>query len=194
MPFGKNVKSVRLDKNLSLQELANYSGVSVSMLSRIEREEKTPTIRVASQIAKALRMPIGYLLDENFRTSISIVKKDQRQHHIDPMTGIESFLVSPLVDPNIEILSIELSPGSSTGLIPSQSRGVKEYLIILKGRITAKINEGTYNLNEGDCILFDANVPREIVNNDSEPARYYLIADRYGRKIQSLPYQISETN
>lgn len=187
MPFGKNVKLIRIEKNLSLQELANLSGVSVSMLSKIEREEKTPTIRVAAQIARALRMPIGYLLDDGFRSSISIVKKNQRKVLFDPISKINSLVVSPSSDPGaIEILQVSMAPSASTGTLPPLGDGVREYIVVSQGKITALIDSGIYELDEGDCMLFDANVAHEISNHGNEDAQYYLITDRYGAKVAAI--------
>lgn len=186
MSFGRNVKIIRVERGLSLQDLASNSNVSVSMLSKIEREEKIPTIRVASQIARALKLPIGYLIGEGLRTSIAIIKKEQRKLFIDPVSNVESFVVSPATDNNnIEILAIYLPEGASTGKLPPAGDGVREYIIVEKGTVTACIDSGTYKLQEGDCILYDANVQHEISNLGSEEVKYYLIIDRYGLKASA---------
>ena len=183
MSFGKNVKLARIEKNLSLQELANLSGVSVSMLSKIEREEKTPTIRVAAQIAQGLQLSIGYLLNDSFRTSVSIVKKNQRKVLYDPVSKLESLIVSPVNDrSSLEIFQVSLPKSASTGTLPPLDTGVRIYLIVAKGKITVLLDAGIYDLDEGDCILFDANVTHEILNSGEEEAQYFSISDRYGLK------------
>ncbi|HWR08590.1 XRE family transcriptional regulator [Sporomusa sp.] len=184
MSFGKNVKLARIEKNLSLQELASLSGVSVSMLSKIEREEKNPTIRVAAQIARALRLSIGYLLDDGFRSSVAIVKKNQRKVLYDPISRVESLIVSPFNGlSSLEILQVSLPKSASTGILPPLSMGVRVYLVVSKGKITVLIDSGIYDLDEGDCILFDANVTHEILNTGEDEAQYFSINDRYGLKL-----------
>lgn len=184
MSFGKNVKLARIEKNLSLQELASLSGVSVSMLSKIERDEKTPTIRVAAQIARGLQLSIGYLLNDGLGTSVSIVKKNQRKVLYDPVTKMESLIVSPANDrSSLEIFQVSLPKSASTGILPPLHAGVKIYLIVAKGKITVQLDSGIYDLDEGDCILFDANVTHEILNAGEEEAQYFSINDRYGMKL-----------
>ncbi|BBB90561.1 MAG TPA: XRE family transcriptional regulator [Methylomusa anaerophila] len=184
MAFGKNVKIARMKKNISLQELASLSGVSVSMLSKIEREEKTPTIRVAAQIAKGLRLPLAYLIDDGFHSCVSIVKKDQRKVLFDPLSNVESLVVSPAGDSDaIEILFSIMPVGNGTGTILPQGEGVRKYIVVLKGKLNMLIDSDRYDLEEGDCMLFDASVPYEVSSNGDEDAEYYLIIDRYGAKF-----------
>ncbi len=191
MAFGKNVKLTRTEKNFSLQELARHSGVSASMLSKIERGEKNPTIRVASQIAKALKVPIGYLLDESFCASVSIVRKDQRKIVFDPVANTRSLLVFPSITGTdaIEIFSITMPQGASTGMLPPAGEGVRVYIIVERGTLTAMIDMRAYELHAGDCVLFDANVPHKISNPGREEAQYYTISDRYGMKYSMVTVQ-----
>jgi transcriptional regulator with XRE-family HTH domain len=62
--IGRRVKALRQQRQLSLEALAKKSGVSVSMLSTVERGQKVPSILVMSQIATALDTSIGRLVDE----------------------------------------------------------------------------------------------------------------------------------
>ncbi|QDR80961.1 helix-turn-helix domain-containing protein [Sporomusa termitida] len=184
MSFGKNVKLARIEKKLSLQELASLSGVSVSMLSKIERGEKTPTIRVAAQIAQGLRLSISYLLNDDFHASVSIVKKNQRKVLYDPVSKIESLIVSPANDVSaLKIFQVSLPKSASTGTLPPLNAGGRIYLIVAKGKITVLLDSGIYDLAEGDCILFDANVTHEILNSGDDEAQYFSINDRYGLKL-----------
>lgn len=176
MPFGRNVKMARIKRNFSLQHMAALSGVSASMISKIEREEKIPTIRVASQIARALQMSLAYLLDDGFYTSVAVVKKGQRKMSIDPVSKIESLEVSPFIGNEfIEILLQTIPKNSKTGIIPPHGEGIKKYIIVIKGRLLIFINADFYDLEEGDCIMFDANVAHEISNSGGGEAQYYLI-------------------
>lgn len=183
MPFGGNVKLMRIKKNLSLQQLASLSGVSSSMLSKIERGEKTPTIRVASQIARALEVSLTYLLDDRFYANVAIVKKNQRKISFDPVSKIESFTVSPSGEPYMtEIFLQNIPKDASTGTFPPQGEGIRKYIVVTKGQIIVLINSVLYDLDEGDCLMFDANAPHEFSNSGDSDAQYYLIIDRYGTK------------
>ncbi|MDR1754787.1 MAG: helix-turn-helix transcriptional regulator [Eubacterium sp.] len=55
------VKKIRLEKGISLSELAEKSGVSVSHIHNIESGFKNPTIKVLCKLAKALDVPCSEL-------------------------------------------------------------------------------------------------------------------------------------
>ena len=179
MSFGKNVKCARMERKLSLHELSRLASVSVPMLSKIERGEKTPTIRIASQIAKALKLRIGQLMDESISSTIAIVKKSERKLLLDPLSQIKSFEVTPSTDPNLGIILVVLPEGASTGIILAARSGSREYIIVNKGSITVDIDESKYTLDEGDCILFEADMQHQITNVGPEEAKYYVISDRH---------------
>lgn len=60
--IGRRLRALRQQRELSLEVLAVRSGVSVSMLSTVERGRKVPSILVMSQIATALDTSIGRLV------------------------------------------------------------------------------------------------------------------------------------
>jgi transcriptional regulator with XRE-family HTH domain len=60
--FAKQLKTLRTQKNWSMQELSDSAGVSKSMICKIENEEVQPTIDVAARLAKALKVTISEML------------------------------------------------------------------------------------------------------------------------------------
>lgn len=63
--FGKKIALLRKDKDWSQTELANKLSTSVSVISRYERDEMTPSIEAAKKLADLLDTTVGYLLGEN---------------------------------------------------------------------------------------------------------------------------------
>jgi transcriptional regulator with XRE-family HTH domain len=62
MSFGKNLKDIRVEKNISQAELAEKIGVHTNHLSRYERDLSNPSIEVVANIAKALDVSIDELV------------------------------------------------------------------------------------------------------------------------------------
>src|SRR2546422_10201339 len=62
--LGSRIQAERTERGLTLQTLADRSGVSVSMLSSVERGAKAPTIVVLDRIADGLGVPLTRLLTE----------------------------------------------------------------------------------------------------------------------------------
>lgn len=62
--FGEAVRGRRLARGLSQERLAERAGVSVEHVARVERGEKSPSLRVARSLAAALDVPLADLLTE----------------------------------------------------------------------------------------------------------------------------------
>lgn len=62
--FGKKIAALRKGKKLSQTDLAKKLGTSVSVISRYERDEMTPSIETAKKLADVLNTTVGYLLGE----------------------------------------------------------------------------------------------------------------------------------
>jgi XRE family transcriptional regulator of biofilm formation len=72
--IGERVKKLRLEKRMSLSELADQAGVAKSYLSSLERNlQRNPSIQFLEKIASVLNVPIDYLIHE----SINLEELDQ---------------------------------------------------------------------------------------------------------------------
>jgi transcriptional regulator with XRE-family HTH domain len=78
--LGKRVKKLRADRGWSLEELADASGVSRSMLSEIERERANPTLTVTFRIARAFGLTLQELI-ESAETSASKIQVIRASDH-----------------------------------------------------------------------------------------------------------------
>ncbi len=63
--FGKRIAELRKDLKLSQTQLAKQLNTSVSVISRYERDEMTPSVETAKKLASLLNTSVGYLLGEN---------------------------------------------------------------------------------------------------------------------------------
>ena len=63
--FGERLKQIRLDRNMSQEELALLLGTSKQVISRYETNQRTPKITVANEYAEKLGVPLNVLLGED---------------------------------------------------------------------------------------------------------------------------------
>lgn len=68
--FGKRLRECRDAKKLSQQALAKELSTSYTVIGKYERDEMTPSIEVAKNLAKVLDTTVGYLLGETNQTNI----------------------------------------------------------------------------------------------------------------------------
>lgn len=180
MEFGDNIKKERKKQGLTLEELAARSGVSKSMLSMIERGEKNPSIQVASQIAEGLEVTISYLLGEQQKKEVYIIRSGQQLVYKDESTGIKRHLLSPSFPAKgIEFILNVIPPMQETGAFPAHKNGVKEYIYVAQGNLKIELaNQGeVYVLEKGDSFYFEADVTHRFINLSNEECHYYLVID-----------------
>ncbi|WP_134686711.1 helix-turn-helix domain-containing protein [Brevibacillus migulae] len=185
MSFGKNVKQARKEKGFTLQELSDRSGVSPSMLSLIEREEKNPTLQVACQIAEALDLTLSRLLGEQERREVIVIRRGERMVYRDEKSGFERHLLSPsFPSKGIEFVLNIVPTGKESGMFPSHKPGVKEYIMVAQGKLRVELGNGHFvvDLEQGDSLYFEADVQHRFINTGQNDCQYYLVIDSYGEK------------
>ena len=184
MIFVQNLKKIRQEKKLSLQELSDLSGVSKSMLSQIEREEKNPTLQIASQIAEGLGNTLSAMLGEIQKEPVIVIKANERLVYRDEFSGFERHLLSPsFTTKGIEfILNIIPCEGESA-YFPPHKNGVKEYVYVAQGRLQVELGNTVYELEQNESIYFEANFRHKFKNIGDTVCRYYLVIDSYEANI-----------
>jgi len=68
--FGKKMAALRKERKMTQQELAKLLSTSISVVGRYERDEMTPSIEVAKNIAGYLGTTVGYLLGESDKADL----------------------------------------------------------------------------------------------------------------------------
>lgn len=181
MELGGNIRTVRTEMGLTLDALAERSGVSRAMLSDIERGKKSPTIRVASQIASGLECTLSELLGEEApqqAATVQVQKRNERQVLVDPRSGVERHLLSPsFLSHGIEIIWYVIPPGVTTGVFPAHMPGVEEHITVVRGKLHCLLGGNGVTLEEGDSLSFPADVEHSFHNPGGKPCRYFLVID-----------------
>jgi transcriptional regulator with XRE-family HTH domain len=159
--IAKRIKAIRMEKGLTLDDLARQTGFTKGYLSKVENSPKAPPVSTLGNIARALKVSISDLLGEDSqRTSLCLVRRGERPlmardgtafgysyeavAHSYPNKTMEPF-----------IITLPLGPKYKTIF---QHEG-EEILFVLQG--TMRFFHGTeeYIANEGDCVYFDSSVP-----------------------------------
>src|ERR687885_864920 len=92
--LGARVRGLRRERGLTLEELAQRSGVSRAMISKVERGEKNPTLVVAAKVAEGLGVGLSRLVGIGAR-EVVVVPRDRQMVMRDPETGFERRLLPP---------------------------------------------------------------------------------------------------
>src|ERR1700677_48224 len=82
--LGRRIRDERIQRSLSLEELADQARVSRSMLSAVERGEKAPSVLILDQIATGLGTTIGRLLTPESEGRVVLLRAGEQDRAIDP--------------------------------------------------------------------------------------------------------------
>ncbi|MBA3748008.1 MAG: helix-turn-helix transcriptional regulator [Solirubrobacterales bacterium] len=174
-PIGPRVRALRDAMELSLRDLADRSGVSAPMLSQVERGETSPTLAVAARIAGGLELTLSQLLRLDEGASVAIVRPgDRRPGTSDPRSGHQAeILTPPLPGQRAELSRHVLKPKAVTGGPgdpPMHEPGSRETALVQDGCVALEIDGVRYELQAGDCVTFDADLPHHFENPGSDDA------------------------
>jgi len=182
MPFSDAVTGRRLRLGLTLQQLATRSGVSAAMLSEVERGRKSPTLRVASQIAEGLGCPISALLDEEVAPRLTVRRRSERTAIIDKATGIERQSLSPsLLSHGMEAVWYVVPPGSASGTFRAQGAGVVGHLTVVKGSLECSAPSTRVRLGPGDSLDYPGDIRHAFRNPGRRPCEFILVQSTRSR-------------
>ena len=173
-PIGVKLRHARKVKGMTLAELAEQVGISVSMLSKIERDQAVPSLHTLHSMVQVLETNIASLLAPPL-TDAHVVSRPAERRHISvssvrPGHGVtlECLISDPetaLMDANIHIIAVG---GGSEGAIIHDGQEVG---YVLEGDVELQVGERTYVIHKGDSFFFPSNMPHGYRNVGTVEAR-----------------------
>jgi transcriptional regulator with XRE-family HTH domain len=171
---GARVKALREAAGFSLRDLAERSGVSAPMLSQVERGETSPTLTVAARIAAGLELRLSQLLRLDEDGAVTVVRASQRRRGGNARRGHRfEVLTADAPGQRAQLARHTLAPGGATGARddpPMHEPGSRETALVERGALTLICDGARYELREGDCVTFDADLPHHFENNGDADA------------------------
>jgi len=175
--LGSRIRARRRAQGLALEQLAELSGVSRSMVSDVERGVKTPTVLVLDRLATALGTSISRMLDEPAGNAVVLLRNGQQRVVRDP-AGWERRILSPVL-PGVEFefMRTVLGPGVDAGEFSPHQPGSREYVAVEAGRLTLTIDGRASALEAGDSVYFPGDCRHAFANHGDVGCVYYLVMD-----------------
>ncbi|HUK88858.1 MAG TPA: XRE family transcriptional regulator [Blastocatellia bacterium] len=171
------IKDLRVQRGLTLEELANRSGVSRSMISLIERLESSPTASVLDKLAASLGVTLASLFAEDDRPDASPVNRraDQREWR-DPGSGYVRRNLSPPAFPSpIELVEVALPPGARVAYDSgSRAASVAQQVWVIEGKVDVTVGDDVYELAPGDCLAMELDQPIVFRNRGRKASRHLV--------------------
>jgi transcriptional regulator with XRE-family HTH domain len=173
--LASRISGERAARGWSLAQLAERSNVSRSMLSKIERQEASPTATVLVRVAAAFGVTLAELLTEPAAAASRLARVADQPTWVDPATGYRRRQVYMSAALPLELVEVDLPPGASTAAPAASYMLIRQVLWVLEGAVTILEGELQTVLVAGDRLEFGP--PSDVVfRNESEKRCRYLVA------------------
>ncbi len=169
--IGEKIKGLRESKNISIEEVADRSGLTVEQIVRIEDDIDFPSLSPLIKIARVLGVRLGTFLDDqkalgpvvcrkkdaNEATSIGFTNNAVRQKKSMEYHALSQDKSGRHMEPFL----IEVSSSEGVEFSPSTHEG-EEFIYVLSGMLEIEYGQDVYLLEEGDSIYYDSIVPHHV--------------------------------
>jgi transcriptional regulator with XRE-family HTH domain len=157
--IGENIRKARIDRRLSIEQLAKLSGLTKGYVSKIEKSSKAPPFSTLAKIAAAMNTDMTLLITTNSETAqdipLSIVRVNERKDVLSSRGRHYEALAHRKLGKNMEPYIITSTPESEAVF----SHEGEEFMYILEGTHEFVYANKRYVLEQGDSIYFDSAVP-----------------------------------
>lgn len=177
--IGRQVRSIRLQKKLTISQLATEAGISGGMLSKIENGQTSPSLTTMQTLSQAMSVPLTHLFKayEEAREATHVKAGDgveteragTRSGHQYNLLGNIAGSAGVSVEPYLITLN------HKSDVFPTFQHEGLEFLFMLEGRVDYRHGRSTYNLEPGDSLFFDADAPHGPETLVELPAKYLSI-------------------
>lgn len=173
--LGANLRRLRKQRGLSLERLAQASGVSRAMLGQIENSQSTPTITVLWKVARALDVALTALISPGPVTGPVVLRHGDAK----VLSSLDGTFTSRALFPfdgarRVEFYEVRVAAGAREDAA-AHAVGTTEYVAVHAGRLELIVDGVAFALEAGDAISFDADVPHAYTNVGDGVAVLYMV-------------------
>ncbi|WP_321334331.1 XRE family transcriptional regulator [uncultured Bacteroides sp.] len=179
---GEKIKSLRESQTITIEELAQRSGLAIEQIGRIENNIDIPSLAPLIKIARVLGVRLGTFLDDQEETGPVLCRKQEAKETISfSNNAIHSrrhmeyhSLSSSKADRHMEPFMIDVAPTKDSDFILSSHEG-EEFIMVMEGTMEISYGKNTYILEEGDSIYYDSIVPHHVHAFEGQAAKILAV-------------------
>lgn len=173
--LGQNLRRLRTRRGLSLDRLAEQSGVSRAMLSQVELGNSTPTINILWKISSALEIPFAALIAQEQHEPMAVLRADASKILTSHDGRFRSRALFPFEgERRVEFYELRLAPGAAEHADP-HAPGTVENLVVAAGAVEITMGGKAVQLGVGDAVVFHADVPHTYRSASEVEAQLFLV-------------------
>lgn len=158
---GERIRVLRRSRKLTLEQLAEATGLTASFLSQMERNLSGVTLSSLVNIAKALGVPLKEIVAPPAQVAPDTHQGERQDYSVETVSMHYERLSASFPGSRLHAMKIRVPPGYASGL---ESHEGEELLYVLAGRLNYHVDHKTYHLAPGDSMHIDSHRPHRISN------------------------------
>ena len=181
---GSKIKGIRESKNLSIEEIAESSGLSVDQINSIENDQNLPSLGPLIKIARALGVRLGTFMDDNDALGPVVCRAEDRERDssisfsngaTDARKHMEYHpLAQQKAGRHMEPFVIDINPTENLDYKLSAHEG-EEFIYVMNGEVEIEYGKEKYLLKEGDSIFYDSIVKHHVHGAPGKSAKILAV-------------------
>jgi transcriptional regulator with XRE-family HTH domain len=176
--LAQRIKARRLERKMTLDQLAARSKLTRSMLSKVENFRVTPSLQALSRIAHCLRIPLAELLEglDEKGPQLAVIRKEERRAVERDRPGskiVYHDLAYKRSDKVMAPFVLSVPPGEPRKECLAHEG--EEFLMVLKGEVAFEYGDQMIHLKAGDSAYFEASVEHRLLNPNRHPAEVLCV-------------------
>lgn len=179
---GEKIKYLREAKSISMEELADRSGLALEQIQRIENNIDIPSLAPLIKIARVLGVRLGTFLDDNDEMGPVVCRSNETTDTISFSNNATHSrkhmqyhsLSKSKADRHMEPFIIDVAPTGDTNFVLSSHEG-EEFIMVMDGVMEISYGKYTYILEKGDSIYYDSIVPHHVHAYEGKAAQILAV-------------------
>ena len=172
--FGTRLQELRLQRNWTLQELADRSGLSKAFLSRLESGDRQASIAAVLTLSRIFDVSLASLFESDLATDPCVIvrRAEAEERTANGLAYVTLSKASRFL--NLQPIRVRV-PRSRRGEEHYHHEG-EEWIYVLSGMLTLSLAGTTYELGTGDAAHFDSRLPHRLMARGGGDAEVLLVA------------------
>lgn len=181
---GAKIRGFRESKNISVEEIAQRSGLSVEQINSIENDVNLPSLGPLIKIARALGVRLGTFMDDNDALGPVVCRAADREANTsisfsngatDARKHMEYHpLAQQKAGRHMEPFVIDINPEQNPEFQLSAHEG-EEFIFVMSGEVEIIYGKDKYALHEGDSIFYDSIVNHHVHGAPGKSAKILAV-------------------
>ncbi len=176
--IAERVRLERETRGWSLADLADRSGVSRAMISKVERCEASPTATLLVRLAAAFDLTLAGLIARAESIADRLVRCSDQPVWRDPATGYLRCQIFERSDHPVELVRVELPAGARVGMPAASYARIRQVVWVLDGNLVIEEPDVRRELARGDCLGFGQPADTTFANESDRACTYLVVVAR----------------